>query len=560
MNLFKPILIALILLSVAGCAYYNTFYNARESYQEALEYARENPDDPAHHEKDLLDAAVEGAGRVLVKYPESRWIDDAQLLLGDALLLRGKRTLVGSGTSDFQQAMMSYSSVLVMTGSEELADRARLGLGKAAMELERFNDAAAALMQVSPENTRRHVLSRLLLCQAYINSGQPSMAAAVHDTLVPGGGDSLEAEYYITGGLILTSLGMPDSGAVVCLRATEIESRGNVYYRALVTAAECYIDAGMPEKASMELNRLLQGYRSNREMADISLLKGRADELAGDTTAALTAYLDAAELDSYRETGAEALYRRAILLEHSGRYDEAVQTLLDCSSRSGDFMWLRIAGNRHRDLELFIAYSDSAGSTSGDRELQYRLLAAEKRMDLYGADSETLAEFQQLANSDHPLFSSMAEVVLCENGGIPQDSIITVLTGIVQSIPGSDLAGKIENQLNLVPHRLADSRPSAVLEEVWNLLEQEMWDDAWNTADSLLGSPFSYEVRAEALWAAYMASEGARMDGGTVDSYLEELTEEYPDTPQGIQAALRRAQGLEEDEEDEEGEEGGGDE
>ena len=77
--MFRSLLAALLLLTV-GCAYYNTFYNARESYEEALDYAREHPDDPAHHEKELLDAAVEGAGRVLARYPDSRWVDDAQLL------------------------------------------------------------------------------------------------------------------------------------------------------------------------------------------------------------------------------------------------------------------------------------------------------------------------------------------------------------------------------------------------------------------------------------------------------------------------------------------------
>lgn len=275
------ILLTLVLLLGSGCAYYNTFYNSRKSYTEALEYAREHPDDPAYHEKELLDASIEGAGRVLSRYPDSRWVDDAQLLLGDALLLRGMRTLVGSGRSDFEQAVLSYSSSIVMTESQEIMDRARLGLGKAAMRLQRYNDAAAAFSQVSGRNGFRYSTSRLLLCEAYLQSGDPELAMAVHDTLIPSGGDSLEAEYYITGGRILTALGMPDSGAVYALRATEIESRGDVYYRALVTAAESYIEAGMPGNASEELNRLLQGYRSDREMADISLLRGEQTSLQG---------------------------------------------------------------------------------------------------------------------------------------------------------------------------------------------------------------------------------------------------------------------------------------
>lgn len=554
--LYRSVLAAVLLLS-AGCAYYNTFYNARESYNEALDYAREHPDDPAHHEKELLDTAIEGAGRVLSRYSESRWVDDAQLLLGDALLLRGKRTLVGSGTSDFEQAMMSYSSSIVMTESEDIIDRARLGLGKAAMELQRYNDAVAAFTQVSGRDSHRFATSRLLLCEAYLLSGNPHLAAAVQDTLSPSGGDSLEAEYYITGGRVLAALGMPDSGAVVALKATEIETRGDVYYRALVTAAECYIEAGMPDMASDELNRLLQGYRSDREMADISLLKGRADELAGDISSALAAYLDAAELDSYRETGAEALYRRAILLESNGRYDEALEALMDCSSRPGDFMWLRIAENRHRDLELYRNYSDSSSSTSGRRRIQFSLLAAEKRLDLYGADQESLDLLEEISGSDDVLFASMAEVLLAENGGLDTGSVDSVYLSIIQRIPESDLAGHLEEYLGLPRTPWAESRPSAVLEQAWLLLDDEKWEEAWSLLRNLLLSPFSYEVRAEALWAAYVASESARMDNSVVNSYLSELTSEYPLTPQGIEAALRRAQGLD-DEEDPEG--GGGDE
>lgn len=541
--LYRSVFAALLLL-VTGCAYYNTFYNARESYGEALDYAREHPDDPAQFEKELLDAAVGGAGRVLARYPESRWVDDAQLLLGDALLLRGKRSLTGSGTSDFQQAMMSYASVLSMTESDELSDRARLGLGRAAMELERFNDAAAAFLQVSNRNSRRFAMSRLLLCEALMESGQPGLARAVYDTLTPSGGDSLEAEFYITGGKILTAVGMPDSGAVVCLKAAEIQRRGNVYYRALVTAAESYIEAGMPDMASLTLNRLLLGYRSDREMADISLLKGRADELAGDVSAALTAYLNAAELDSYRETGAEAIYRRAILLEHSERYDEALEALAQCSSRPGDFMWLRLAENRQRDLGLYRAYTDSSSLSSGDTGLQFRLLAAEKRLDLYGADEQTMGEFRSIADSGHILFSPMALVFLAENGGIEPDSVQSVYRSIVSDIPESDLAGYLEGYLGLQPGQGAELRPSAVLERAWQYIEQQKWMNAWTELDRLLDSPFSYEVRAEALWAAYVAAEGGRMESSLVDSYLKELTERYADTPQAAEAALRRASGI----------------
>ncbi len=85
--------VLLTLLMSSSCAYYNTFYNARKSYEAALELARQNPDNPVSSEEHLLDQAVSGAVKILTIYSESHWADDAQLLLGDALLQSGKRTL-----------------------------------------------------------------------------------------------------------------------------------------------------------------------------------------------------------------------------------------------------------------------------------------------------------------------------------------------------------------------------------------------------------------------------------------------------------------------------------
>jgi len=537
--------ILVLVLLLGGCAYYNTFYNARSSYEEALDYAREHPDDPSQYEEDLLEKAVAGAGKVLARYPGSRWADDAQLLLGNALLLRGQRSLTGSGTSYFQEAMLSFASAAVITDDPSFVDMAKLGLGRAAMELGRYNDAVAALEDVSSHDNGRFMLSRLLLCEAYIESGNSELASAVFDTLMPVGGDSLRAEYYITGGEIFSALGMPDSGAVMCLQATAIEDRGDVYYRALVKAAEFFIEAGLPEKASVQLDRLLLGYRSDREMSDIFLLKGRADELAGMTDGALTAYLDAAELDSNRETGAEALFRRAALLERENRYDDALGALEDCAARPGDFMWLRLAEDRRRNLNLYTAYSDSVRTTSGEQRTHYRLLAAEKRLDLYGMDQQALDAFRQVVDSDHILFAPMAMVSLAENGGVSADSVDIVLASVLEMIPESDLAGVVEERLGLPPGIQADSRPSAVLERAWSRIDSGDWENAWSILNGLLESPFSYEVRAEALWAAYVASESARMNDEVVSGYLKELTDIYPDTPQGREAALRRAVGLE---------------
>ncbi len=530
---------AVLLAAVSGCAYYNTFYNARNKYREALALSRDNPDNPAALEESLLNDAIYGAGKVLANYPDSRWVDDAQLLLGDALLLKGQRTLTGSGTSSYQDAMMAYGAVLVMSRSHEVLDRARLGLGRAAMFLNRYVDAAAAFREVSDNDRRLHTMSRLLLCEALISSGQPGLALEVLDTLTPRGGDSLRAEYFITLGRTLTELGMPDSGAAAALRAVEIETRGVVYYRANIASAEAWITAGRSDLASEVLNSLLGGYRTGSEMALISLLKGKADEAAGNHSGALQSYLDASEFDRSRETGAEALYLRALLLERQGRIDEALETLAELAVRPGGTLWSRLAGDREKELSLLRRYREGLQTAGGGDRWRFRLLAAEKALDLYGGTPETVRELREIAVGADPMMGAMARSLIAGLPETPGDSADLLYREVLAEADSSDLAGRIETMLGLSPGPGAGSRPSVVLEDAWSRMEAGDWARARNSLRDLLGSVWSYESRARILWAAYRAADGAGMEHTVLESYLRELVRDYPETDEGRLAALR---------------------
>lgn len=538
--------LTLLLALLPGCAYFNTFYNARRKYGEALVLYRANPDNPSSTEEALLDDAIYGAGKVLANYPESRWVDDAQLLLGDAFLLKGQRTLTGSGTSSFQDAMMAYGAVLVMSGDQRVLDRARLGMGRAAMLLRRFSDAAAAFREVSAQDRRLHAQSRLLLCDALLQSGLAGMALSVLDTLTPRGGDSLRAEYYITLGRTLMEMGMPDSGAITALRAVEIETRGSVYYRANMVSAEALISAGSADMASSVLNRLLGSYRTNAEMAAISLLKGKADQAAGNVGGALQAYLDASEYDTSRESGAEALYLRALLLEEQGRIDDALDALESLASRSGNNLWTRVAADRQRELSLLRQYQEKLALSGNEERYRYRLLMAEKSLDLYGSTPETVIELRDIAENADPLRRAMAMSLLADIGGTPPDSAAQLRLSVLSIADSSDLAGRIEVLLGLPPGPSANSRPGAVIERAWRDMEAGRYADAWESIDALLASHWSYETREQALWAAYKAADGAGMEHTLVESYLRELIRHYPDTMEGLQAALRLNAGADE--------------
>ncbi|MCK4505551.1 MAG: tetratricopeptide repeat protein [Candidatus Aegiribacteria sp.] len=544
-------IMVLTLLLVVSCAYFNTYYNARKSYREALELAKQHPDNPVSSEEVLLDEAIAGAAKILAIYPESKWVDDAQLLLGNALLQLGRRTLTGSGTSDLTEAMMAFSSTAILTDDQTIRDRAFTGMGLAAMELGRLNDAVASFENVSHENDERYISSRLYLMNAQLLNNQPELALMVADSLGTPRDDSLSAELKLLTSRALMEIGLPDSGAVMALTAGDMFRRGKGYYRALTIAAEAYLQADKPGKAVEILTQLLSGYRSDLETATIALLDGKARELAGDPAGAMASFRSAADLDSYQQYGAEALYLRAILLEKDGRIEDALDNLEELSGRSGDYLWLRLAEDRRNDLELLLDYSDELGGCGESESWLYRLMIAEKRIDLYGKDdSEALSELITISEIAPDMERAMALAALSDIMIIDVDSSRVLLLKAYALCDRGDLATTIEDRLNVDRGDGYRFRPSVILEHAWNLLGEEKFNEAWEELNTALSSGWSRMKRPEILWAAYLAAEGARMDDKILEEYLMELSSEYGNTELGI-AALNRLGGSEEGGEEE---------
>ena len=92
-------LAALVVLTSAGCAYYNTFYNVRKRFAAAerdtrqqqlqqTQQAQQAPGTPPASQRpvtaspDKYRKVIEGCSKLLEYYPKSRWVDDALLLMG----------------------------------------------------------------------------------------------------------------------------------------------------------------------------------------------------------------------------------------------------------------------------------------------------------------------------------------------------------------------------------------------------------------------------------------------------------------------------------------------
>ena len=77
--------ITLLILSMAGCAYFNTFYNAEQYYVKAEKIRLENAGESLPASAiDSYNKVIEKSNKVIAEYPDSKYHDPALLLIGKA--------------------------------------------------------------------------------------------------------------------------------------------------------------------------------------------------------------------------------------------------------------------------------------------------------------------------------------------------------------------------------------------------------------------------------------------------------------------------------------------
>jgi TolA-binding protein len=96
-----------------GCAYFNTLHNANAKFAEAQDIKkRADPErnDISNQEKTLYQESFEKAAKVVKYYPDSKWVDDALLLMGRASFEKG----------EYSTALRKFDEILVFYSESDL--------------------------------------------------------------------------------------------------------------------------------------------------------------------------------------------------------------------------------------------------------------------------------------------------------------------------------------------------------------------------------------------------------------------------------------------------------
>ncbi len=89
-SIAKKLTLLALLLGFQSCAYYNTFYNAEQYFAEAQKLTRENQTEKVSREEiNLYSKAIEKSKKLLTKYRDSKYRDDAQFIIAKSYYFKG---------------------------------------------------------------------------------------------------------------------------------------------------------------------------------------------------------------------------------------------------------------------------------------------------------------------------------------------------------------------------------------------------------------------------------------------------------------------------------------
>jgi len=134
MKLYRVLITVFFLFSATGCVYYNMFFNGKEYYNEAEEKRKKNK----VVDKSLYKKSIKELSKILEFYPDSKWVDDALLMMGKCYYQR----------NEYQNARRKYLEMISNFKESELIPEAKMQLARAEIALQNFDEAKILIEEI----------------------------------------------------------------------------------------------------------------------------------------------------------------------------------------------------------------------------------------------------------------------------------------------------------------------------------------------------------------------------------------------------------------------------
>jgi TolA-binding protein len=391
-------LLLAVLLSGSACAYYNTFHSARTSFRNAeTQYEASGQEHAAPGVLDLYSKAIERSQKVLTKYPRSKWVDDARLLIGMAYLRR----------EEYEKGMSAFAELIEKEPESKLVPDATFGIGLCQLGRGDWEEAEQTFGRLLAENPKYKKRGEVMyrLAENAAKRRDYRMAVAGYTGLLAGEetkGFDLARVHHARGEAYL-ALEVPDSALADFTAAVDLSNVPEKRFESKLMAGESLEKLGRNEEALALYAQLEREMPGPKELPRTLLRQGRVDNALGRHPEALAVYARVIKEFPASSFAAEAQYQTAFTQEvYLEDLDQAKESYGKVRELAPGSEFTALAEERKQSIDLYGKYrTEMAEGGEEEKKATAALMLAEVSLFRLRKVDEAIAAYEAVER-DYP--------------------------------------------------------------------------------------------------------------------------------------------------------------
>jgi TolA-binding protein len=381
-----------IIAGLAGCAYFNMLYSAKQGFKKAQELPLPSDGKASREQAALYDEVIKECEKLITTYPNSKWVDDAILLIGRSFYEKQEYEEAATKFTELQDNFPESS--LNQQGQFYLA-QSYLAVGK--------DDQAVQVMKRSIEKypKGKHLEETLFLIgTTLMKKGKSDEAAGYLDRL---GRDFPASRFKIEADFEMAEFYMEkneyEKSLEILERLAALDLSDDYRIRCSLKLAETQVQLGKSEEALQTLDGLEKLTLLPEKQATELLIRGSALTGVDSLTRALSVYGSVRAGFPKSAFSAEAMYRAGVIYQDRMDSLELAEKAFDqVPGQYAQSPFAKEAVKRSADIASLIKYSQSTGDESEEQKAETQFKLAELQLFQFNNPQKAIVEYQKVVD------------------------------------------------------------------------------------------------------------------------------------------------------------------